>query len=106
MTTSDITTLIESRKGVVLYFKNDHCGPCKALRPKIQDLIENKFIKMHFQIIDTLLLPELTQKFNVFSNPTILVFFEGKEYIRKSAFLSVSELEQEIDRLYQMVMNV
>jgi len=31
------------------------------------------------------------------------VFFEGREYVRKSKYIGTSELAQEIDRLYQMV---
>ena len=95
---------VESSKGIVLYFKNDLCGPCLALRPKVEALIKSKFDKMDFEIVDTVKQPELSNAFNVFSNPTILVFFEGKEYIRKSKYVSLSELEKEVSRLYEMVM--
>ena len=95
---------IQTEKGIVLYFKNDHCPPCMALRPKVQQLIETKFNKMAFEIVDTVKQPELSNEFNVFSNPTILVFFEGKEYIRKSKYVSISELEKDVSRLYEMVM--
>ena len=101
---NNIKQNINTQKGVVLYFKNDRCAPCLALRPKVEALIKNKFDKMDFEIIDTVKQPELSNEFNVFSNPTILVFFEGKEYIRKSKYVSISELENEISRLYEMVM--
>jgi len=101
---NDLNLLIETKKGVVLYFKNDVCPPCLALRPKVEGLINSKFDELDFQIIDTVNYPELSNHFNVFSNPTILVFFEGKEYIRKSKYVSITELEKEISRLYEMVM--
>jgi len=94
---------IQTEKGIVLYFKNDLCSPCIALRPKVEALINGKFKKMKFEIVDTVKQPELSNEFNVFSNPTILVFFEGKEYIRKSKYVSIPELENEINRLYGMV---
>jgi thioredoxin-like negative regulator of GroEL len=101
---NDLKQIIEKNKGVVLYFKNDLCGPCLALRPKVETLIKTKFHKIDFRIVDTVKQPELSNTFNVFSNPTILVFFEGKEYIRKSKYVSIVELEKEIGRLYEMVM--
>lgn len=101
---NDLNLLVDTKKGVVLYFKNDLCLPCLALRPKVEGLINLKFDKMDFQIIDTVKHPELSNHFNVFSNPTILVLFEGKEYIRKSKYVSITELEKEISRLYEMVM--
>lgn len=94
---------VKSEKGIVLYFKNDLCSPCLALRPKVEELIKTKFKKMSFDIMDTVKQPELSNEFNVFSNPTILVFFEGKEYIRKSKYVSISELEKDISRLYNMI---
>jgi thioredoxin-like negative regulator of GroEL len=102
---NDFKQSIETQKGVVLYFKNDLCGPCLALRPKVETLIKIKFEKMDFKIVDTVKQPELSNTFNVFSNPTILVFFEGKEYIRKSKYVSITELEKDIGRLYEMVMS-
>jgi hypothetical protein len=47
--------------------------------------------------------PELAGEFHVFANPTLLVFFEGKEYIRKSKYVSIPELQSEIGRLYGMI---
>ncbi len=94
---------VKSEKGIVLYFKNDLCLPCLALRPKVEYLIKHQFKKMSFDIVDTVKQPELSNEFNVFSNPTILVFFNGKEYIRKSKYVSISELEKDISRLYDMI---
>jgi thioredoxin-like negative regulator of GroEL len=102
---NDLKQSIETQKGVVLYFKNDLCGPCISLRPKVESLIKTKFEKMDFKIVDTVKQPELSNTFNVFSNPTILVFFEGKEYIRNSKYVSITELEKDIGRLYEMVVS-
>ena len=103
MTPEELKAKVASTPGIVLYFKNDLCSPCLALRPKIEELIHSQFPKMEFLILDTVQQPLLSSEYNVFANPTILVFFEGREYIRKSKYIGTSELEQEIDRLYQMV---
>jgi len=103
MSPDELKDKVANTSGIVLYFKNDACGPCLALRPKVQGLIETDFPKMEFEIVDTAKEPLLSRDYNVFSNPTILVFFEGKEYIRKSKNIGIGELRKEIDRLYKMV---
>ena len=103
MTVEQLREKVKNTPGLVLYFKNDRCAPCMALRPKIEELVLSQFPKMEFEIVDTVQQPLLSSEFNVFANPTILVFFEGKEYIRKSKYIGTSELEEEIVRFYRMV---
>ncbi|MFT5878150.1 MAG: thioredoxin 1 [Salibacteraceae bacterium] len=103
MTKTELHVLIQEKKGIVVYFKSDTCAPCKALRPKVETLVFENFPEMNFVIVDTMTDPILASAFNVFSNPTILVFFEGKEYLRKSKYIGVSELGGQIDRIYKMV---
>lgn len=103
MTPEELDQKIKNTQGVLVYFKNDFCAPCKALRPKVSELIEKEFPKMEMVIVDTVVNPALSGQYNVFGNPTILVFFEGREYIRKSKYISMPELQGEVERLYQMV---
>lgn len=103
MKPEELDQKVKSAQGVLVYFKNDFCAPCKALRPKVSDLIEQEFSQMEMVIVDTVANPALAGKYNVFGNPTILVFFEGREYIRKSKYISMLELQGEVGRLYQMV---
>lgn len=103
MTPTELKGKVSASSGIVVYFKNDKCAPCMALRPKVEELLQNDFPKMDFVIVDTVDQPLLASEFNVFANPTILVFFEGREYIRKSKYIGTGELAQEISRLYEMV---
>jgi thiol-disulfide isomerase/thioredoxin len=103
MTPEELKEKVANTPGIVLYFKNDLCSPCLALRPKIEELVNIQFPKMEFLIVDTVQQPLLSSEYQVFANPTILVFFEGREYIRKSKYIGTSELEQDISRLYTMV---
>ena len=46
---------------------------------------------------------ELASYFNIFSSPTILVFFEGKEFKRYGRNISLDIFNSELKRLYEMV---
>lgn len=103
MTPTALKETIAKTKGIVVYFKNDKCAPCMVLRPKVEALVNMEFPELDFLMLDTVQEPLLSSAFNVFANPTILVFFEGKEYIRKSKYIGMAELSNEMNRLYTMV---
>lgn len=103
MTPEELEIKIKETQGLLVYFKNEFCGPCVALRPKVSELMKSEFSKMDMVIVDSFKNPSMAGKYNVFGNPTLLVFFEGREYIRKSKYISMPELQGEIERLYEMV---
>jgi len=103
MKINEIENLIRDKKAVLLYFYNDNCAPCKILRPKVQELVESDFQNIEFRLINAEQYPAITAQYGVFASPTLLVFFEGKEYIRESKNISISDLHNKIERIYNMV---
>ncbi len=87
---------------VMVYFYNDNCSPCVSLRPKVADLVANSFPEMKLLFVNSAY-RDIPAHYQVFSNPTLLVFFDGKEYIRESKYVSVPVLESNINRFYKMV---
>jgi len=92
-----------NNKAVLLYFNADNCSICKVLKPKLEDKISKIFPKISFCEINSNENLELVSNFGVFSFPTILVFFEGKEFKRYGRNISLDIFEKEIQRLYEMV---
>jgi thioredoxin 1 len=103
MEIQDIGKLITDKAAVLLYFYNDNCAPCKILRPKVQELVQNNFPNIEFRLINAEQFPASSAQYGVFASPTLLVFFEGKEYIRESKNISISELHDKIARIYKMI---
>lgn len=93
----------EKEPALLAYFSTEACNVCKVLKPKVAELIYSEFPKIKIVYIQTDKLPEIAAQNQVFAVPTILVFFEGREYIRKSRNIGISELEREIDRPYSMI---
>lgn len=87
---------------LLAYFSTEICNVCKVLKPKVSELVQNEFPKIKLIYIKSDELPELAAQNQVFAAPTILVFFEGKEYIRKSRNIGIGELQREIERPYSM----
>ena len=99
----ELIQIVNQQTAVIVYFYNDDCPPCISLRPKVENLIKSTFPKMKLIWVNSKMHPEIPANYNVFANPTMLVFFEGKEFRRFSKYVSISELEQAIDRYYKLV---
>lgn len=97
----EIYEYLKSHKFVLTYFSTDNCNVCKVLKPKVKDLIENEFPKVIFLYVNINESKELAAQLSIFAVPTIILFIDGKEHIRKSRFINLEELKSEIDRIYK-----
>jgi thioredoxin-like negative regulator of GroEL len=95
--------LKEEAPSLLAYFSTEACNVCKVLKPKVEELILNEFPKFKLAYIKSDKLPEVAAQNQVFAAPTILVFFEGRESIRKSRNIGIGELQREIERPYEMI---
>ena len=99
----ELQNLIAGKKGLLLYFSSDTCSVCKVLKPKVADLLGEQFPLMASRYVDTEKSPVIAGQFRVFTIPTILIFFEGKEQVRYSRNISMHQLEEAISRPYSLV---
>ncbi len=91
---------IAREKALVLYFSSDSCSVCKVLKPKVEELLRDKFPLILARYVDIEKSPVISGQFRVFTIPTILIFFEGKEQVRFSRNISMHQLEAAIERPY------
>jgi thioredoxin 1 len=78
----------------VFYFTADWCGPCKKVRPIVQELIQEGY---SFQIIDVDIEKELVEKFEISSVPTFILFKNEKSVKRISGAQTRNQLEDFIN---------
>jgi len=77
----------------VYYFTADWCGPCKKVRPIVEELSRDQS-EVKFQIIDVDSEGELTRKFEVKSIPTFIRIEDGKEVARVTGAQTRNDLEK------------
>ncbi len=99
----EFLTLKEENAAVLAYFSTEACSVCKVLKPKVEEMVTAKFPKMKLVYVKSDVLPDVAAQNSVFAAPTIVVFFDGRETIRKSRAFGVDELQQEIARYYSML---
>ncbi len=95
--------ILIKHKAVLLYFRTNSCVVGETVEPKVNKLIDTLFPKIESFSVDMNISPDIAAKYFVFVEPTILVFFNGNETIRKSRNFSVFEIEEAIKRPYQFI---
>ena len=103
MDVDGLNKLIESEPAVAVYFSAPNCGVCHVLRPKVELLFSEEFPLVKFIHIEIDKSPGVSGEYGVYSAPTLLVFFEGKEFLRKVRLMGIQELQEKIERPYKMV---
>lgn len=87
----------------MLYFSAPTCNVCHALKPKLTEAVSTEFPTFVIENIDISQTPEISSHFNVFTIPTVLIFFQGREFMRKSRHMSVGEVLETIRRPYNLM---
>jgi thioredoxin 1 len=93
----------KANKAICFYLSTPECNVCKVLKPKVIEMIESDFKEINFCYVDLNQAKEISGQLSVFSVPTILVYFEGKETIRVSRNVHLEELHEQIERYYKMI---
>ncbi len=99
----NIENEIKNNMAVMLYFSAPTCNVCHALKPKLLDAIEENFKEFKVISIDTSIDQEVATHYSVFAIPTVLVFLDGREFLRKSRHMSIGEVISEIKRPYDIM---
>ncbi len=101
----DIDSFIKNNTICAIYFSSDGCSVCKSLKPKLFESLKDTFELLKIKEVDVSSNQDIAARFNVFAIPTLLVFCEGKEFIRKTRYMSVSEVICDIKRVYELVVS-
>lgn len=87
----------------LFYFSHEKCSVCKVLKPKVEQLIKERFPKAELYYIQIDEQLEIAAQNSVFTAPTLLIYFEGKETFRYSRNFSTSTIENDMSRSYNMI---
>lgn len=83
---------------VLVDFTAEWCGPCKMLKPVIDELKSDLGEKLMILKLDVDKNPEASAAYNIQGVPTLILFKKGKSVWRNSGLLSLNLLKSNIER--------
>jgi thioredoxin len=98
-TAEEFRTSLTSGELVLVDVWAEWCGPCRMMAPIIEKIKREYVGKMNVLKIDADNNPEIAEKYNIQSLPTLVFFKDGKEVLRIVGATSESNLKRAADTL-------
>lgn len=84
-----------------LYITMTGCSVCHALLPQVRKLL-TKYPDIRLGTINAQEVPAVAGSFSVFTAPVLLLYVEGKEYIREARIVHLDLLDGKIRKIYDL----
>lgn len=98
----DVNAFVKNNELAFLYFTTPTCSVCHGLQPQIEKMLE-QYPEIRVAHIDSTVVPEAAGQYSVFAAPVLLLFVDGKEYIREARIVHTEQLNAQFARIYENV---
>lgn len=102
---SEVHQIIKNQPVVLLYIGQHHCSVCHSLKPQVSNIVK-EFQDITMIEIDALETPRVAEAFDVLTVPVILLFIEGKEYLRRARMINTVAFKNDVSKIIHSYQNM
>lgn len=82
-----------------VYFGHPECSVCHGLKPQIDQKLKEFGNDVNFYEVNTFVVPEVAGDYSIMTVPVVLLFVEGKEYLRQARFVPIQPLYEQMKKI-------
>ncbi|TFJ91335.1 thioredoxin family protein [Lentibacillus salicampi] len=99
-TMEQVDEFIANHPLALIFISRTGCSVCQGLMPQVQELLED-YPEIRMGHINADHLPSIAGRFSIFTVPVILMFVNGKEYLREARIVHMDLFEEKLSKLYK-----
>jgi thioredoxin len=97
--------LTELQQPVLVDFYAEWCGPCKMMKPVLEEIAGRMEADIKVAKVDTDRSPTLGNRYNIEALPTLVLFYKGQPVDRYVGYLNADELEKQVRQSLKRIAN-
>lgn len=103
-TIEEISDFINMSQLSFLYISRSNCSVCHGLFSQVQQVMI-KYPEIKLGHIDADEVMEVAGYFSIFTVPVLLLFVDGKEYVREARIVHMDLFDQKIRKVYENIIS-
>ena len=100
--TEAIDEFIQENTLAFIYISQPNCSVCHALMPQVQELMVS-YPEIKMAQINAAEVEAVAGRLSIFTVPVLLLFVDGKEYLREARIVHMDLFEDKINKIYRNV---
>ena len=97
--------LTELQQPVLVDFYAEWCGPCKMMKPVLEEIAGRMEADIKVAKVDTDRSPTLGNRYNIEALPTLVLFYKGQPVDRYVGYLNADDLEKQVRQSLKRIAN-
>ncbi|MFS0863926.1 thioredoxin family protein [Fredinandcohnia sp. 179-A 10B2 NHS] len=83
-----------------LYISRTNCSVCHALLPQIKEVMSD-FPEIKKGYVNADDVEEIAGFLSIFTVPVLILFIDGKEYLREARFVPIEQFTEKLSKIYR-----
>ncbi|MFT4412852.1 thioredoxin family protein [Fredinandcohnia humi] len=97
---SQVEAFINNQGLNFLYISRTNCSVCHALLPQVKEVM-GQFPQILLGYVNADDVEDIAGYLSIFTVPVLLLFVDGKEYVREARFVSIEPFTEKLRKVYE-----